>query len=475
MSGNYDVTAVTVRGSVDNTNSFNKVGDKYQFKGTSWNQTAHIVNDKNDGVIFEEGKDMTLQLNTRYKNGLPETYANMDKKHTGISFDLLDKFIKASADGILVDVDHDGYTPENMRNFGKAFDALRQRKLAEAKNDPYNKKYTKMMSGTEFTFTASELQELYEAAGFALAKKDDQAVKKEDDAPKNTTTTTTTTSVPASTGDDSVPEGSFTVGTDDDVKSKFQEELLNKIVEALGIQDKEKFVIEFGAEAIDDDGNITEALYFTYEGEQYLIQQGNIKDLQIVKQEMPENPEYDKKPANGEAAKKVETRYNVKTGRLQERKAGTFLGLFHTHKWHDVVDPETGEAHGIPRAAAKRNQQVAQPAAAQPAAAQQPAQKTQEEKLADYYKKEVTDAKFWSGRIAVERNVDDPESFSGSYDQVTTTDGRRLARVSNYVDHKQTYKYYEVKATEIHSEYGENRKYFQIVPDLTKEVVDAKF
>ena len=172
MAGNYDVTNVTARGGIDNTSSFRTGNNgKKVFIGTDWNETSHITNDKNQGTIFEAGEGMTIQLNSRYKNGGTDTFANLDKKHTGISFDLLDKFITAAADGVLEDVDHQGYTKENMVNFGRAFDQLRKDKLAAAQKDPYGKEYTKMMHGTEFTFTASELETLYKAAGFDLVKK----------------------------------------------------------------------------------------------------------------------------------------------------------------------------------------------------------------------------------------------------------------------------------------------------------------
>lgn len=172
MAGNYDVTNVTARNGIDNTSSFRtgKNGKKV-FIGTDWNETAHITNDKNQGTIFEADKGMTLQLNSRYKNGGADVFSNLDRKHTGISFDLLDKFIAAAADGILEDVDHQGYTDANKVAFGKAFDELRKQKLAAAQNDPYGKEYTKMKHGTEFNFTASELETLYKAAGFDLVKK----------------------------------------------------------------------------------------------------------------------------------------------------------------------------------------------------------------------------------------------------------------------------------------------------------------
>ena len=171
MAGNYDVTNVTVRNGVDNTSSFTTVNGKKQFIGTPWNQTSHITNDANQGTIFEDGQGMTLKLNSRYKNGGADVFSNLDRKHTGISFDLLDKFIEAAGNGVLEDLDHKGYTPEDMQNFGKAFDKLRKDKLAAAQRNPYSKEYTKMMDGTQFSFTASELETLYKAAGFGLVKK----------------------------------------------------------------------------------------------------------------------------------------------------------------------------------------------------------------------------------------------------------------------------------------------------------------
>ena len=147
-----------------NKTSFDENG---QFIGTSWNQTTYIKNDQNAGTVFEHDKDMTIQLNSRYNKGGAAIYANLDKKHTGISFDLLDKFIEAAKDGKLEDVDHQGYTRENMVAFGKAFDELQKQKKA---SNPYNRQYTNMKDKTTFTFTADELKTLYEAAGFTLKK-----------------------------------------------------------------------------------------------------------------------------------------------------------------------------------------------------------------------------------------------------------------------------------------------------------------
>ena len=167
MSGNYNVTNVTANDSVNNTSSFKSVqnGNK-QFIGTGWNSTSYVKNDKNKGTVFEDGKDITLRLNARYNNGGNAVFENIDSKHTGISYDLLDKFIEAAADGILEDVDHKGYTRENMINFGKTFDKLK-------KNNDYNR----MRVGAEMTFTAEELKELYTAAGFKLVKKEEQIVE----------------------------------------------------------------------------------------------------------------------------------------------------------------------------------------------------------------------------------------------------------------------------------------------------------
>ena len=158
-----------------NRTSFDANG---QFTGTPWNKTAYIKNDANEGTVFELNKDMTLHLNSRYKNGGEAIFSNLDRKHTGISFDLLDKFIEAAKDGILEDVDHQGYTDENKKAFGKAFDDLRKQKLAAAQRNPYGKEYTNMKNGTEFNFTAAELETLYKAAGFDIKKAEEKKEEK---------------------------------------------------------------------------------------------------------------------------------------------------------------------------------------------------------------------------------------------------------------------------------------------------------
>ena len=158
-----------------NESSFDKNG---QFKGTSWNKTAYVQNDENQSVIFEPDKDMQIKLNSRYYSGREAIFKNLDKKHTGISFDLLDKFIDAAKDGILEDVDHNGYTQINMKNFGKAFSQIQHNKLE-------SKKYTNLKDKTLFVFTAEELKKLYEAAGFALNDKQNPSSQKSKEVSNN--------------------------------------------------------------------------------------------------------------------------------------------------------------------------------------------------------------------------------------------------------------------------------------------------
>lgn len=459
MAGNYDVTHVTVRNGVDNTSSFTTVNGKKQFIGTPWNQTSHITNDANEGTIFEDGQGMTLKLNSRYKNGGADVFSNLDRKHTGISFDLLDKFIEAAGNGVLEDLDHKGYTPEDMQNFGKAFDTLRQQKLAEAKKDPYSKEYTKMMNGTQFSFTASELETLYKAAGFGLVKKQQEVKPQAEVKPQPETKPQAEAKpqedvTPQAEGDD------FTVGTDDDVQSKAMEATVNKIIGLLGVDNKDDVHIDFeGTEQIGANGEYTE-VRFTYEGQQYVYQNGEVKAVEEAKENVNENVGQPTIEIDG---KTYYRRYNEKTGQLEiKRKDGLF------RKWHPYEEPQK-----VARAAAKRNASVS----AATVQEQAPVVNAEQEKLNQYYQDRVVNAKFWNGRINVEADTQDPNQFTGSYDQVETVDGRRLARVSNYnkETHKNEFKYYEVKAATIHSQYGQNRSYNQIIPDLTREVTDAQF
>ena len=449
MAGNYDVTNVTVRNGVDNTSSFTTVNGKKQFIGTPWNQTSHITNDANQGTIFEDGQGMTLKLNSRYKNGGADVFSNLDRKHTGISFDLLDKFIEAAGNGVLEDLDHKGYTPEDMQNFGKAFDKLRKDKLAAAQRNPYSKEYTKMMNGTQFSFTASELETLYKAAGFGLVKKQPEVQPQPEVTPQTEVT-------PQPEGDD------FTIGTDDDIQSKAMEATVNKIIGLLGVDNKDDVHIDFeGTEQIGANGEYTE-LRFTYEGQQYVYQNGEVKAVEEAKENVNENVGQPTIEIDG---KTYYRRYNEKTGQLEiKRKDGLFRG------WHPYEAPST------PARAALKRQQVNVPA---PATEQPDAQAaaSQQDALSNFFEENVTNAKFWNSRISVEANTQDPNQFTGSYDQVETVDGRRLARVSNYNTEtkKMEYKYYEVKAATIHSQYGQNRSYNQIIPDLTREVTDAQF
>lgn len=418
--GNYDITAITVTSNVNNTNSFNKVGEKYQFKGTPWNETSYVDNDLNSKVVFEENQGMKVRVNSRYINGLlpvANSNKNKDRDHIGVSFDLLDIFIKAASEAKLVDVDKEGFTDANKKAYGEAFDRLRQRKLREARMNPYSKEYTKMMNGTQFEFTADEIKELYEAAGFALAKKEEKKpAETEKDKPIDNTG-----KVDEKKTEEKKPKGGeFTLGTDDDFKSKdMKQETIKKVADYLGLKAGAPLEIDFGALHIDNDGEITEDFRFTYQGKQYAIQKGNIQDLQIVKQEV-EHTEHEEevKTQNGQTEKKnVDTRYNTKTGKYQERKQGTFLGLFHTHKWHDVVDSETGEAKKMPRSAAKRaeNKQIVQNQVQN-----KPVQKTEAQTRAEFLENGLKmDAENWSKQKVInywfveDENVEIP-SFASS-------------------------------------------------------------
>ena len=426
---NYDVTTVTTRNGIDNSSSFRTVNGKKQFIGTPWNESSHITNDANQGTIFAEGQGMTLRLNSRYKNGGADTYANLDRKHTGISFDLLDKFIEAAANGILEDIDHQGYTRDNMIAFGKAFDELREAKLAEAKKDPYNKQYTKMMNGTEFTFTAAELEKLYKAAGFDLAKKDNGT--KPIEVPEMPTVPVTPPEQPVNPvppTQPSVPPKKPTPPEGNEPISQSGKAIANEITKALGLPDGE-VELKFNGESLCyEDGKLIYA-----EGEYTL---------------------------NGEKRKFRIDRTGDKEV-IQTKKPGMF------HKWQTV------EAKADSNAAST----VERPGQATQTVATIATQNAEQERLDRYYEEHVTNASFWSGRINVEADTQNPDQFSGSYDQVQTKDGRKLARVSKYntETHKMEYKYYEVKAGTVHSQYGANRNYPQIMPDLTREVTDAQF
>ena len=432
MSGNYDVTVVTARNGVDNSSSFKTVNGKKQFIGTTWNETSHITKDANQGTIFADGQGMTLKLNSRYKNGGADVYSNLDGKHTGISFDLLDKFIEAAADGILEDVDHKGYTRENMIAFGKAFDELRTQKLTEAKKDPYNKKYTKMMNGTEFTFTPEELEKLYKAAGFSLVKKEEPAPVVIDEVPP--TPTEQPVKKPLIEQPSIPPQKPVITGEGEEGNERISHNgrnIVNDIAGALGLPDGD-IDLQFDGESL------------CYENDVLIYAEG-------------------KYTLNGETRHFRIDRTGEKE-KVQTKKTGAF------RKWHDVEVPEGPVA----RAAAKRGADRA--VGVTNVVATVATQNNEQERLNQYYQQHVTDARYWSSRINVDEDTQDATQFHGSYDQVTSKDGRRLAKVSHYntETHSMEVKYYEVKAATIHSKYG-NREYPSIIPDLSREVTDAEF
>lgn len=451
MSGNYDVTNVTARNGVDNSSSFRTGRNgKKVFIGTDWNETSHITNDANSGTVFQDGQGMTLKLNSRYKNGGADVFSNLDRRHTGISFDLLDKFIEAAANGVLEDVDHQGYTRENMVAFGRAFDQLRSQKLAEAQRDPYSKKYTKMMNGTEFTFTAQELEQLYKAAGFDLVKKNPPA----QEVPE--VTTPTMDPIPATPQEqpiNEVPETQTSTAPQKPVQQPVEQPegnerishngqaIVNEIARVLGLPDGE-VEITFDGDAV------------CYENDVLIYAEGTYT-------------------YNGET-KKFRIDRSGETERVQTKKPGIL------RKWHDVEVPQGP----TPRAQARRGQvgsfEATTTAVTDTAIADQNAPQSvdpNKARLDNYYQQHVTDARYWNGRINVDEDTQDATQFHGSYDQVESKDGRRLARVTTYNSetHQREVKYYEVKAADIHSKYGQNRVYPQIIPDLTREVTDAEF
>lgn len=423
---NYDVTTVTARNGIDNSTSFRTVNGKKQFIGTPWNETSHITNDANQGTIFSEGQGMTLKLNSRYKNGGADVYSNLDRKHTGISFDLLDKFIEAAANGVLEDVDHQGYTRENMVEFGKAFDELREAKLAEAKKDPYNKKYTRMMNGTEFTFSAEELEKLYKAAGFDLAKKDNGT--KPIEIPEVPTVPSTPKEQPVNPVPPTQPSvpPKKPISEGNEPISQSGKQIANEITKALGLPDGE-IDLKFNGESLCyEDGKLIYA-----EGEYTL---------------------------NGEKRKFKIDRTGEKEV-IQTKKPGVFK------KWHTVEAAADDKAADKANRAGQATQTVAGIATADKAAA-----KEDDKAAAKAYKKLVTKAQYWSNATGATKIVDASgnEVTYPAYEKMTIN-GKRVTRVHEQnEDGSTSIKLYEAKVVA-----DANGKYYA-VPDTSKPVTIAK-
>lgn len=337
-----------------NSSSFKANGN---FKGrTDWRENTYTKNNYNSDIIFDENKDMTIKVTKRYNQDGTDA-----KQSTGIAFDVLNIFIDAAADGKLKDIDGQGFTKEDMTSFGNAFDKLQKEK---ASLKPYNKKYTKLQDRTTFNFSADEIKYLYEAAGFSLVEQKaiehTHATNHQPDAQvqqaKKDNISPITAQIFETKSEIKIPE-TFTVGTDKEIKSENMETVLNTIVENLGVTDAKQIHIDFGGKEIDDNGNITKAIHFTYNNEQYVIQQGNVNNLKLVK--MPP-AEYTRDGV------KYESRYNEESGQIEERKAGKTLGL-NLHKWQsydceaamqknqnkDVVSTEKEEASNTEKVDAK--------------------------------------------------------------------------------------------------------------------------
>ena len=144
-----------------------------------------------------------------------------------------------------------------------------------------------------------------------------------------------------------------------------------------------------------------------------------------------------------------------------------------SNRWSRSSSKSSSKSNWIRRQDFKKVANPVAPKAAAGTEAEVKAQPSEQDELDKYFAEQVTNARFWTGRICVDEDINNPDQFQGSYDQVTSKDGRRLARVSEYKDGKTTFKYYEVKATVIHSKYGQEYKI--IIPDTTKQVTDAQF
>lgn len=92
-----------------------------------------------------------------------ELTTQSDKKHSGVSYDYMDRLNKDIEAGIFEDVGHDGFTKNEKRALGNEFDSV-------FTEHGYSTKFTTMEAGEKYEISYDDYIRLAKAAGYELVK-----------------------------------------------------------------------------------------------------------------------------------------------------------------------------------------------------------------------------------------------------------------------------------------------------------------
>lgn len=105
---------------------------------------------------------------------------NRGKEKTGITFELKNIFSEMQKSGQIKDTNGDDFSAADAKNLYEALNKMH-------KNTGRSTDYSKMSDGTEFTYTAAEMQTLLKAAGYEVVDQKKTEEKQSTEAPKTET------------------------------------------------------------------------------------------------------------------------------------------------------------------------------------------------------------------------------------------------------------------------------------------------
>ena len=102
---------------------------------------------------------------------------NRGKEKTGITFELKNIFSEMQKNGQIKDTNGDDFSAADAKNLYEALNKMH-------KDTDRSTDYSKMSDGTEFTYTAAEMQTLLKAAGYEVVDQKKTEEKQSTEAPK---------------------------------------------------------------------------------------------------------------------------------------------------------------------------------------------------------------------------------------------------------------------------------------------------
>lgn len=419
------------------------------------------------------------------------------KQRSGVSYDYMDKLNQLVDQGIFVDKDGDGFTSAEKKALEDEFFTINQEK-------GYSTNFNKMLPGTKNDYSYDDFIRFAEAAGYVLkedvedAKPVEPKVSKEPDAvpekapvsnplaSADEVTVPTTLATPAEEGDGGLEPVS---------QSGIQ--TLNAIAGA-GLSDGEYDIDFEGEKAVDANGNVVAE-----------VAQGTVNGAEFKYVNSGKAPK--SAPATDATVESAPETASAPKAEPTAQLSGDADGI----KAYLDADPELAGKTGEERAQILRNRafsidaQIRELSSAtthtkrgflglgkKKTIVDKTAEQAQQENAAQIadlrvqrdnidramvYAREV-EGKYWVGKYSPDSKYDADGNIlkqNPTYDRVTTSDGRRVARTSEYVRDDQgypqtVYHYYPVSVEKIGNPKIGSGTYYSVIPDLDNELTDVE-